>query len=133
MNDVEIERWIASQRKGEARSSEMTGENGQYMREILTYRTHHLKVSPTYFHDLWNGNKTFEVRRNDRAFQKGDLVVLQEYDESKTRSADKYRYTGRKIKAIIGFVLTEYQQEGYVTFSLIDMSNQPQEELGMKN
>ena len=37
---------------------------------------HVLKVQPPYFAALADGSKTFEVRRNDRAFQAGDSLVL---------------------------------------------------------
>jgi uncharacterized protein DUF3850 len=39
-------------------------------------REHVLKVAPEYWPALVDGSKTFEVRRNDRAFQKGDALVL---------------------------------------------------------
>lgn len=42
--------------------------------------SHVLKVQPPYFDALLDGSKTFEVRRNDRAYQKGDTVVLTAYD-----------------------------------------------------
>lgn len=41
-------------------------------------RTHVLKVQPPYFDDLLDGSKTFEVRKNDRAFQRGDELWLWE-------------------------------------------------------
>jgi hypothetical protein len=37
---------------------------------------HELKVVPPYFDALCRGTKTFEVRRNDRAYQAGDGVRL---------------------------------------------------------
>lgn len=39
-------------------------------------REHVLKVAPEYWPALVDGSKTFEVRRNDRAYQKGDVLVL---------------------------------------------------------
>ena len=41
---------------------------------------HILKVGPAYMDALIDGSKTFEVRRNDRAFQRGDTLILWEYD-----------------------------------------------------
>ena len=41
---------------------------------------HTLKVQPPYFDALVDGTKTFEVRRNDRAYQKGDTVILVAYN-----------------------------------------------------
>lgn len=37
---------------------------------------HVLKVAPEYWPALVDGSKTFEVRRNDRAYQRGDILVL---------------------------------------------------------
>ena len=43
---------------------------------------HELKVQPPYFEALRDGTKTFEVRRNDRAFQRGDRLKLTEMREN---------------------------------------------------
>lgn len=43
---------------------------------------HVLKVVSPYFDALADGTKTFEVRKNDRAFQRGDVLILWEYDGS---------------------------------------------------
>lgn len=40
---------------------------------------HELKVVPPYFDSLVAGTKTFEVRRNDRAYQRGDVLRLGEW------------------------------------------------------
>lgn len=41
--------------------------------------THDLKVQPPYFDALRDGTKTFEVRKNDRAYQAGDTLRLFEH------------------------------------------------------
>ncbi len=46
----------------------------------MTVAEHTLKVQPPYFDALLDGSKPFEVRRNDRAYQKGDTVLLVAYD-----------------------------------------------------
>jgi ASC-1-like (ASCH) protein len=40
--------------------------------------THLLKIWPEHYNNVLNGTKTFEIRVNDRAFQKGDKVILRE-------------------------------------------------------
>ena len=40
---------------------------------------HRLKIKPEYFQAVINGTKPFEIRYNDRNFQKGDRVILEEY------------------------------------------------------
>ena len=37
-------------------------------------RTHELKIAEDYADSVWNGDKTFELRYNDRGYQKGDIV-----------------------------------------------------------
>ena len=39
-------------------------------------KVHNLKIKPQYFKDVVSGIKTFEVRKNDRNFKVGDLMVL---------------------------------------------------------
>ena len=48
---------------------------------------HALKILPRYFEAVRNGDKTFELRKNDRNFQTGDYLALNEWD--------KDHYTGR--------------------------------------
>ncbi|MCH8479170.1 MAG: DUF3850 domain-containing protein [Wenzhouxiangella sp.] len=77
---------------------------------------HHLKTYSFYFEQVWQGDKTFEVRYNDRNFKKGDVVWLME-----THPEEPDQFTGRKIRAEVGYVLSEYQADGYVTFSLLNI------------
>ena len=42
---------------------------------------HELKILPQYFADVISGNKTFEIRKFDRPFHKGDLLALNEYEQ----------------------------------------------------
>lgn len=43
---------------------------------------HTLKTIDLYFDAVERGDKTFEVRRNDRAFQTGDTLVLDRYENT---------------------------------------------------
>lgn len=75
---------------------------------------HRLKVSPCYFKSLVSGDKTFEIRLDDRGYQVGDTVILCEYDQN--------NYTGRELKGIITYILDSSfcgLSDGYVAFSLI--------------
>lgn len=40
--------------------------------------THYLKIKRAYFEPLINHRKPFEIRKNDRNFKVGDIVVLNE-------------------------------------------------------
>ena len=37
---------------------------------------HRLKIWPQHWQRVFEGTKTFEIRNNDRVFQKGDKVIL---------------------------------------------------------
>lgn len=45
-------------------------------------KTHELKCHPHFFAAIADGRKTFEIRRDDRHYQVGDLLALREYDPS---------------------------------------------------
>ena len=57
--------------------------------------THELKTWPAYFRATADGEKTVEVRRNDRPFARGDVLVLLEYEPSQ-RS-----YSGRRLTRMV--------------------------------
>lgn len=74
---------------------------------------HNLKIEPIYYHAVVAGRKNFETRFNDRNFKEGDIVIMTVNQKSDTKFRD--------IKAEIGFVSTDYQKEGYVSFALLNM------------
>lgn len=72
---------------------------------------HKLKIQQKYFEPVIQGKKRFEIRKNDRNFKVGDIVVLEEIDENNA-------YTGDSFKTKITFI-TDYQQKnGYVVFGI---------------
>lgn len=62
---------------------------------------HELKTWPQYFAAVRSGKKRFEIRRNDRDFSVGDILVLQEFDP------DSDSYTGQAEERQITFLLSE--------------------------
>jgi hypothetical protein len=60
---------------------------------------HHLKTLPRFFNAILSREKTFEVRRNDRGFQVGEYLVLEEYDPEISK------YTGRVAVRRITYIL----------------------------
>lgn len=63
---------------------------------------HELKVWPLYYARLADGSKTFEVRKDDRGYQAGDVLVLREWDpQSYGEIGD---YTGRSMHRTVGFI-----------------------------
>lgn len=73
---------------------------------------HELKILPEYFVEIKNGYKTFEVRKDDRDYKQGDIVILKEYKS--------HQFTGREIKAWITYVLRDrnYCKDGFCVMSI---------------
>jgi uncharacterized protein YqfB (UPF0267 family) len=46
---------------------------------------HKLKTWTRFWDAVHSGEKTFEVRKNDRAFQTGDILVLEQFDPDNNR------------------------------------------------
>ncbi|KKL99871.1 hypothetical protein LCGC14_1810140, partial [marine sediment metagenome] len=49
---------------------------------------HELKTWPEFFNDVWSGDKTFELRIDDKGFRAGDLLKFREWSNVRV-------YTGR--------------------------------------
>lgn len=67
-------------------------------------KTHELKTWPAYFEAVLDGSKTFEVRKDDRGFQVGDTLVLQEWKKKPFPSFEG-DYTGRECKRTVTYIL----------------------------
>lgn len=71
---------------------------------------HALKCWPVAFERLQTGEKTFDVRMDDRGFQFGDIVMFREYDPDRghddcgDQTCSENRFTGRALYRQIGFV-----------------------------
>jgi ParB family chromosome partitioning protein len=74
---------------------------------------HHLKIESIYFELVLSGEKTFEVRLDDRNYRQDDVVILKELK--------LFKYSGREIKADIGYVCRYKQIGGQVVFSLLNV------------
>lgn len=67
-------------------------------------KKHFLKCYPGYFNAIVSGNKTFEVRLNDRDFEVGDILILMEYMENSIDPIASYsgRAVARKVSYMLG-------------------------------
>jgi hypothetical protein len=76
--------------------------------------THELKADPKYFEGLRRGTKTFEIRKNDRDFGTGDMLVLKEYDR------EFQTYSGRQAVFFVTYILHEFEglTPGFVALGL---------------
>jgi hypothetical protein len=80
-------------------------------------REHELKCWPPFFQAILEGDKNFEVRKNDRGFQAGDVLRLREWDPKKVAN----NYTGRDFPMVVTYVLSGFGiQDGYVVMGLRD-------------
>lgn len=43
-------------------------------------KLHELKILPEYYEKVLSGEKTFEIRKDDRNFKAGDIIRLCEHD-----------------------------------------------------
>ena len=60
---------------------------------------HELKTETNYFHDICYNGKTFEVRKNDRNYKKGDMLLLKNYNPKE--KTYEYGYVMAKITYIL--------------------------------
>jgi hypothetical protein len=72
---------------------------------------HHLKINKEFFDPVLKEIKTFEIRYNNRNFNVGDLILLNEWDSLREV------YTGRKVRGKITYITDYEQKEDYVVFS----------------
>lgn len=71
---------------------------------------HTLKSWPQFFEPLLAGDKTFEARKNDRNFSRGDVLVLREWvpAEGAAHFGQLGEYTGREIEVEVTYILRGY-------------------------
>lgn len=84
-------------------------ESGQMIRE------HHIKIDKEYADSVACGDKTFEVRFNDRSYQKGDKIIFKVIDDmglSVDHPLNDRRYEITYVLSGVGI------KEGWVAFSI---------------
>lgn len=81
---------------------------GQYS----TFDIHELKILPEYFQAVLDGDKTFEIRKNDRNYKVGDRLILKEYEPV---DGD---FTNREESKVISYITDYAQVENYIVMSL---------------
>lgn len=64
-------------------------------------RIHDLKVWPAPFEDTVAGRKPYEVRKDDRDYRVGDVLLLREWDPMQEAPGEAIGYTGRAALAVI--------------------------------
>ncbi len=79
----------------------------------MTRKHHYLKTVEPYFSDVKKGLKLFEVRKNDRDFQVGDIIYLTRYPSELIKFNDENTIIGQ-----ITYILDneDFCKKGFVTF-----------------
>lgn len=82
---------------------------------------HQLKIESLYFTQIITGVKTFEVRYNDRNFQAGDYLGLNEITDHPCNAKGERKETGRflLVKVLNVFDNPVFVKEGFVIMSII--------------
>jgi len=60
---------------------------------------HELKTWKNFFDAILDGRKPFDVRKNDRDFKVGDIIIFREWNTIKVD------YTGRECKRRVTYIL----------------------------
>ena len=80
-------------------------------------KVHNLKILSDYADAIVAGDKTFEIRENDRGFQKGDFIKFQATD--KTGIIRNYQHLINNKLYEITFVLSEWGvKNGFVALAI---------------
>lgn len=97
-----------------------TQENGQ--------KVHRIKLGASFFGEVERGEKTFELRKNDRDYKKGDILEMMEFKDGKN--------TGRTVRVLVTYILTEFVglEEGYCIMAtcLLNENGEPLERADIK-
>ena len=74
---------------------------------------HALKIKKEYYDEVSSEHKTFEIRKNDRDFHKGDILALNEIDNNG-------KYTGNSLLCKVVYILDGFAglAPGYVAMSV---------------
>lgn len=80
---------------------------------------HELKILKPFADAIVSGDKTFEIRKNDRGFNRGDLVHFTCVGDTETILASETDHSIRDYLYEISYVLSGWGiEEGYVAFAI---------------
>lgn len=86
---------------------------------------HHLKVMAQYYDAVEEELKTFEVRKNDRGFQKGDTLILHRFTLEELNQLEMGELwplrPAPKLRVEVTYILTGGQfgiKSGYVVLGI---------------
>lgn len=81
-----------------------------------TTKEHDLKVWPEFWDMLASGDKPFELRKDDRGFRAGDILLLREWSE-------RGGYSGRQLRKVVSCIVAglPWLRENMVCMGLQDV------------
>ena len=79
---------------------------------------HNLKIWPEYFDVILSGEKTFELRKDDRGFGVGDTLLLKEWTQHGG-------YTGREIAVMVTYILSGFGLNSWVVMAIKPIEDKP--------
>ena len=70
-------------------------------------KIHELKTDPDMFSMTISGVKNFEIRKDDRGFELGDLLILKEtkFSGAAMGAGAPLVYTGRQVSRFVNYIL----------------------------
>ena len=80
---------------------------------------HEIKIDTKFYARVADGQKTFEIRKNDRDYQVGDVLCMREYDPK----GEYYIDHSHMLIANIVYMSTFQQKEGYVVLGIEVVQN----------
>jgi len=74
---------------------------------------HELKILPEFYARVCTGEKAFEIRKNDRDYQVGDILVLKEW-----RPGDGFIDYSVALRCEVTYLTAFEQKDGYVVMGI---------------
>lgn len=94
-------------------------------------KIHELKILPQYFKEVEENKKTFELRKDDRDYKVGDVLLLKEWNPNETYTTvddEETHYSGKKVVRIITNILRDIDPaigisslDGYAILSIKEL------------
>lgn len=84
--------------------------------------THEIKIQKAFTEAVYLGEKTFEVRYNDRGYQKGDLIKFKVMDGMMERPTHPLNDMTFEITYVLGSFVG--LAENYVAFAIKDVTEE---------
>ena len=83
---------------------------------------HELKIFSSFVRPILDGSKTFEIRENDRGFQKGDRVQFKvNYDDWTRRNSSTVHEFENKVFEITYVINGFGLKNGFVVFGISEV------------